>query len=310
MDFSSARVGFGRHESFHLRFCWLSKGYVALRRDPSLVTDADRGTVALGVGKNMVASIRYWLRASRMISETGSEATELGQFLLDPQQGEDPFLEDEGTLWLLHWLIASNPASATTIAWFFNKFHKPHFNQQELRAALGAYLKSSVVAHRRPAASTLRADVSVLARMYARHRVLGSGPVEEALDSPLAELGLIAETGKHSYQSAFMERRGLPCEILGFSLIELLQSRCASNVPLEDLRQSSDDFVAPGTIFRLSEAGLMIKLEELARTYPNLFDLRETAGLRQLYLRREVPAMEMLETYYRKMSSLPAEAAA
>jgi len=266
--------------------------------------------VALGVGKNMVSSIRYWLRAARMISETGSEATELGRFLLDPRRGEDPFLEDEGTLWLLHWLIASNATSATTIAWFFNKFHKPHFNQQELRAALGAYLKSSVVAHRRPAASTLRADVSVLARMYARHRVQGSGPVEEMLDSPLAELGLIAETGKHSYHSAFMERRGLPCEILGFSLIELLRSRGASNAPLEDLRQSSDDFVAPGTVFRLSEAGLMVKLEELARTYPKLFDLRETAGLRQLYLRQEVPAIEMLKAYYGKASSLPTEAAA
>ena len=262
----------------------------------------------MGVGKNMVVSIRYWLRASRMISETGSEATELGRFLLDPERGEDPFLEDEGTLWLLHWLIASNTGSATTIAWFFNKFHKPYFNQQELRAALGAYLKSSVIAHRRPAATTLRTDVSVLTRMYARHQ--GAGAVEEMLDSPLAELGLITESGKHSYQSSFAVRPGLPCEILGFALLELLQGRNKNSLPLEDLRQSSDEFVAPGTIFRLTEAGLMTKLEELTRAYPGIFGLRETAGLRQLYRHKEVPAINMLKAYYQQSSKLAAEAAA
>ena len=256
----------------------------------------------------MVVSIRYWLRASRMISKTGSESTELGRFLLDPDRGEDPFLEDEGTLWLLHWLIASNTGSATTIAWFFNKFHKPHFNQQELRAALNTYLKSSVIAHRRPAATTLRTDVSVLTRMYARHQ--GFGAVEEMLDSPLAELGLITESGKHSYQSSFSVRPALPCEILGFALIELLQSRNKNSLPLEDLRQSSDEFVAPGTIFRLTEAGLMTKLEELTRAYPGIFSLRETAGLRQLYRHKEIPAIDMLKSYYQQSSKLAAEAAA
>ena len=121
MNFSYKVIAFGRHESFHLRYNWLSKGFGVLQHDPTVLTNVDRGTVSLGVGKNMVISIRYWLRASRMISETGSEATELGRFLLDPVRGADPFLEDEGTLWLLHWLIASNTGSATTIAWFFQQ---------------------------------------------------------------------------------------------------------------------------------------------------------------------------------------------
>ena len=308
MKHSSSQVAFGRHESFHFRSCWLSKGYSGIHRDPILTFDADRGTVALGVGKNMVFSIRYWLRASRMISEAGSEATELGRFLLDPERGADSFLEDEGTLWLIHWLIASNSAFATTISWFFNKFQKPRFNQQELRAALGAFVQSSVESHRRPAATTQRTDVSVLTRTYAGPR--GASPAEEMLDSPLAELGLMLDMGKNNYQSLFVARPGLPCEILGFALLELLASRGVSNLPLEDLLQSADDFVAPGTIFRLTEAGLMTKLEELTRAYPQVFDLRETAGLRQLFLRKSLPPIEMLKSYYEQTSQLSAGATA
>lgn len=308
MKFSNTKVAFGRHESFHLRFSWLSKGFRELKRNPELIADVDQATIALGVGKNMVGAIRYWLRAARMIEETGSNATKLGNFLLDPESGEDPFLEDEGTLWLLHWLIASNTELATTAAWFFNKFHKPRFNQQELRAALGAFLQSSVESHRRPAATTLRTDVSVLTRTYARHK--GRSLVEEMLDSPLAEMGLITETGKSSYQSLFTEHPGLPCEVLGFSLLQLLEHRGAHILPLEDMLQSRDSYVAPGTIFRLTEVGLMSKLEELVSAYPRVFDLREYAGLRQLFLRQKLPAIEFLKPYYHHASKKTSEVAA
>ncbi|MXW06709.1 MAG: DUF4007 family protein [Gammaproteobacteria bacterium] len=301
MKFSQTHAAFGRHESFHLRFCWLSKGFVELKRDPDLISDIDRATIALGVGKNMVGAIRYCLRAARMIADTNSDATILGDFLLDPNLGVDPFLEDEGTLWLLHWLIASNTETATSVAWFFNKFHKPLFSQQELRAALSTYLLSSVESHRRPAGSTLRTDVSVLTRTYARHQA--TGLVEELMDSPLAELGLITEIGKNSYQSLFGERSSLPCEILGFALVQLLESREVRILPLEDILQSTDGYVSPGTIFRLTEAGLMSKLEELVSVCPRTFDLRETAGLRQLFLRKELSAIELLESYYRKQDS-------
>ena len=307
MIFCSTNVAFGRHESFHLRFGWLSKGFAKLKRDPALISNIDQATIALGVGKNMVASIRYWLRAARMISGADSSATELGNFLLDPERGEDPFLEDEGTLWLLHWLVASNTENATTVAWFFNKFHKSRFGQQELRASLETYLNHSVEFHRRPAESTLRTDVSVLTRTYARHQSFGR--VEEFLDSPLAELGLITETDKNSYQSLFTERPGLPCEILGFSLLELLNRRKVQVLPLEDLLQSTDDYVSPGTIFRLTEAGLMSKLEELVSAYSHVFDLRESAGLRQLFIRQERPAVEMLNLYYQQASRMALEVA-
>ena len=58
MRFNADRFAFGRHETFHLRFAWLSKGFAAFQVNSDLFEDLDSATVTLGVGKNMVQSIR------------------------------------------------------------------------------------------------------------------------------------------------------------------------------------------------------------------------------------------------------------
>ena len=44
----------------------------------------------------------------------------------------------------------------------------------------------------------------------------------------------------------------------------------------------------------------MLKLEELARNYPDNFVLRETAGLRQLFIDDSLDPMDLLSNYYNK----------
>ena len=66
MSFDPGNVAFGRHESFPLRFAWIAKGLGALRENPRVFTGED-ATVVLGVGKNMVSSIRYWLQAASLV---------------------------------------------------------------------------------------------------------------------------------------------------------------------------------------------------------------------------------------------------
>ena len=56
-----AKMTFSGHEKFHCRQFWLKKGYNFLLRGDQF-TDDDV-MVKLGVGKNMVGSIRYWLKA-------------------------------------------------------------------------------------------------------------------------------------------------------------------------------------------------------------------------------------------------------
>ena len=70
---------FARHETFHLRHMWLKKAYNELQKDGSLFLRED-ATVRLGVGKNMVGSIRFWCQAYKVIEREKNvlATTELG----------------------------------------------------------------------------------------------------------------------------------------------------------------------------------------------------------------------------------------
>ena len=155
MKFSSEKVAFGRHETFALRYSWLSKGFHALQDKPT-VFDDDDAVVDLGVGRNMVSAIRYWLRASKLITpQKPDEATSIGSFIFDSETGQDPYIEDEATIWLIHWLLVTNSNMATSLFWFFNKFHKPEFSSEELQTALADFIKDQIVEKKRPSASTV-----------------------------------------------------------------------------------------------------------------------------------------------------------
>ena len=106
------RPCFSGHETFPLRYGWLQKAYEAVAgadspkeavhifRDPESIT-------RFGVGKNMVGSIRYWATAAGILTETdgGLEVSWLGDMLFG-ETGTDPYLEEDASLWLLHWHLA------------------------------------------------------------------------------------------------------------------------------------------------------------------------------------------------------------
>jgi len=67
--YNDRRASFGRHETFSLRYSWLTKGFQAFTKNPAIFS-SDEATIDLGVGKNMVNAIKYWLRATSMLDHT------------------------------------------------------------------------------------------------------------------------------------------------------------------------------------------------------------------------------------------------
>jgi Protein of unknown function (DUF4007) len=298
MKFNSEKVAFGRHETFALRYRWLTKGFQALAKNPGIFESND-ATVELGVGKNMVLSIRYWLRACQMIKPSVAEPTEIGSLILDEAKGFDPYLEDEATIWLIHWLLATSPQLATSWYWFFNKYHKPEFTGQELTTALSDFIKENVVKNKRPAMATIKNDAQLLHRMYTQSKGNTRMPLEEALDSPLSLLRLVTQTaGGRSFQSKLESRSGLPLGVLGFAVVQLLEQRNVVAIPIEELMHSRDEYPAPGAVFRLTENDLITKLESLVNYLPGVFEIRETAGIHQLYQTRNCSPNVFLEKHY------------
>src|SRR4051812_15555302 len=110
----SSRLVFSGHESFQLRYAWLPKLVRELRQDSSLFA-AEDAVVRLGVGKNMVDSLRFWATALELIglSSEGFKPTPLLDHLLG-EEGWDPYLESTSALWVLQWQLTRRPDRAST----------------------------------------------------------------------------------------------------------------------------------------------------------------------------------------------------
>src|SRR5436309_4920284 len=171
MAVGAVQHSFSGHETFPFRYPWLKKGFDAVRQDP-VVFLRDNAITTLGVGKNMVRSIRHWCLTTGVLAEhhdgnKGLRPTDLGR-LLFADDGLDPYLEDPATLWVLHWQIASSRARASTWFWTFSHFHEPEFTREVLTSALSRWTQT--LGGKQAAASSLKRDVEVFLRTYVPSR--------------------------------------------------------------------------------------------------------------------------------------------
>lgn len=293
------KATFGRHETFSLRYGWLTKGFQAFQCDNGIF-NSDEATVHLGVGKNMVNSIRYWLRAAQMLemSHDGLQSTEIGKAIFSGQ-GWDPYLEDEATLWLIHWLISSNAELATAWFWFFNCFHKAEFTVDEAANALVEFVNQNLTG--KHSERTVRHEINLILRMYSQAKLTAKVELEDILDVPLASLRLISiGAAPQSYLSRPERRNNLPLDVFGFAINEVFNHRNnVSSLPMADLMYGEKHGIAVGSVFRLTESELLAKLERLVERYPNIFQINETAGINQLFRnKKDVESLSFLRHHY------------
>ncbi|NOQ63081.1 MAG: DUF4007 family protein [Methyloprofundus sp.] len=302
--FTSSKAAFGRHETFALRYGWLTKGFQAFHQDPAIF-NSDAATVTLGVGKNMVNAIRYWLRATQMIATTadGLQATELGTALLS-EEGWDPYLEDEATLWLIHWMLSTNAELATAWYWFFNGFHKAEFNTEEAANDLATFVKENIKT--KHSERTVKHDVNVILKMYCQGKQGAKVEMEDILDAPLTSLKLItASQHSHYYQCRNSAHDNLPIAIIAFALNEMFNQREKIDVlSVSQLMYGDKLGVAVGNVFKLTESDLLAKLERVIEAYPQLFSINETAGIHQISrIENNHSSLMFLRDYFTKTGS-------
>jgi hypothetical protein len=293
-------ASFSGHESFPLRFSWLKKGYDQIIGNSSFFGEED-AMVILGTGKNMVRSIRHWGFACRMwddIPQTRGrevEPTVLGNALLG-DDGWDPFLEDLGTIWLLHWLIVTNLEKSTAWSWTFGRPKSNEIRKDELLSELSGLVDELEIG--RVSKASLKRDIDVLVRTYCRPSKKRIG--EDTLDGPLALLNLVRQGAERgTYEIVQGPHPTLPTGIFEAALsdyISRLRERTNNAISLDDLCYSP---LSPGRSFRLTEDALVGHLNTIVRTRSDVYAFDETAGLRQLLVKSDPPTMlEALEQYY------------
>ena len=86
--------------------------------------------------------------------------------------------------------------------------------------------------------------------------------------------------------------------MLAYAVAELFAHFGEPNLPVERIMRSDGILAAPGSVFRLTEECLIAKLEEMVAWLPSQLQLRESAGIHQLYRLAELSPVEILHHYY------------
>lgn len=283
MEAFNQTLRFSGHESFQCRFYWLKKGYDYLQANGDF--GSDDAPVKLGVGKNMVTAIRYWLKAFGVFDYETKQTSDLAHKIFNDETGWDPYLEDEGTLWLLHYLLVkTGHASAYAIIFHELRKRRPEFNFTHF---------VNLVEQSGGAASvnTLKTDFQIFSRTYIPRS--DSKDLDESYSGLLTELDLVTNFKKDKIEYFRIEpsqRRNIPLPILLYCILE--NEAYGMSISFETLY--SDTI---GSIFALTKDGLTEKLEHIASKYPFVTFSNE-AGIKELQFSKRPDPFEVLKNYY------------
>lgn len=295
---------FGRHETFAPRAGWFKKIYEGLRENPDVFGD-ENATLILGVGKNMVKSMRFWAGAAALVTPRRigrREPLRLSHFAetIFPDDGWDPFLENPSTLWLLHWRLMSNGCQLPVWHFAFSDLQHVEFTVDLLANEAAKALPVAYGFDRSISPKSIRRDGECLIHTYAR-RVADRLLLDDALACPFRSLGLIegAPGRPGAYRFAVGPKSTLHDDIVLFAALDFsaVHASGARSVSIGRLTRAP---MSPGRVFKLDEDSLLESLSRAARRSRHI-TLVDTAGVSalQFHTNPEPLAVKILNTHFK-----------
>ncbi len=287
---------FGRHETFHPRYAWLKKAYDAIKGDPGAFRRND-SIVKLGVGKNMVNSIKFWSLAFKVTEATkdGLATTKYGDAIFG-ESGIDPYLERPETLWLLHWMLLSRPCRVPVWWIILNDMASVRIKVSYLHHAVPQKVYASSEFDG-PSENSIKRDISVFTHMYTTKQ--DRLTPEEYLDCPFRNMGLVMHEGEY-VRFAYGRKPGLTQEAVAFACADFaakagLTGRSVSAAAL------ATGAGGVGNTFRLNERDLAESLEAASKS-TNAFGTDDINGTIHMTFRSspDEAARSILESLKRR----------
>ena len=279
------KYSFSGHESFYCKTLWLKKGYDFISENKDF--NAPNAVVELGVGKNMVSSLRFWMRAFGLFDE--GEPTLIADYIFDSENGKDPYIEDLGTLWLLHYLLIKTDLSSI-YKLFFIDFHKEK-NNEFTRDQLLYFLKRKNNENGYPNLyneNTVKRDIGVLLQNYV---IPQKEKPNEDFSALLINLNLIKHSGSGTFYFNTKGKNGLAPEIFLYAIIDDKK---------DEQIVSFDRLMDVALIFCLTKVELIDTIQFLVKKYPQVLRYTDDGGIRQLFFLEEMNETKVLEIYYSK----------
>lgn len=312
---------FRAHDTFFIRKGWLSKGMRNVLARPDVFVSRESNPMdVLGVGANMVKAMRYWMVAVGLTQEVREQGrlvqqlTPLGEIINE----NDPYFEETGTLWLLHyWLVKANDkqypiAEAEAGAWwyFFNDFKISEFTRDDFYNEITKFLRSGVEGEK--PVRTIEDDFNCIIHTYMSRLKTNPAKVkpEENIDCPLDELELIDFAGYakddfgkrvRTYRKS-LPKSGMLHPLILLAVILDQASEVEAKDGIKEIRISSiqNDFGNAGKAFNLdiiNLTALLYKIETLGHIKVN-----RTAGLDVINILTDWDFYDCVQAYYGAIS--------
>jgi hypothetical protein len=281
MNSNQESYRFSGHDTFHCKEQWILKGVQLIdsQSDKNIFKES-KAIPLLGVGKNMVRSIHHWLRAFGIINKE-NKINEFANLLFLAGR-LDPYLENDGSLWLLqYYLCKTNHSSIFQLIFssYFSDKATLDFSEYQILNFVNRLLTDKD--QKEIAEKTFNSDFKVFIRTFVSP-VKNEKTVEDDFNAPLLSLNLVADTGRKnaSNQSVYRLNRSvkdnITSEIFGYCLLSEFENE--SSVNYDKIRKTI------GAYLCLSNEGLEILIDKLCEEH-GAFVYKDDAGVRQLQIK-------------------------
>lgn len=282
-------MGYNQHQSFYLRDRWIGKGLNDVRKNPRFLFEDD-AFEKLGLGKNMVQSLRHWMDATGIVriegrgKDRGMYLTDLGEWVLE----QDPALKHADTVAILHYHIVNDEDMATSWYWYFNIYRETISNKEEALNELLQWVAEKE--SRKISDNSIKRDIDCLLRMYSS--ISEPEDPEEVIISPFARLNLIDEVNNLYQKSSYRPKQN---EIFFFKYIlaKYSEENNYYEIRLEELITNEN---LPGKIYNMEMSEIINVLTLLETDNEYRVSFVRTNNLDMIKLPK-ITANELLENH-------------
>lgn len=277
------KIKMKRHESFSIREGWLTKGLLAIREDPK-VFSSEFPTDVLGIGTNMVKSLKYWLMATNLVNMNKSnlEITEFGNLILK----YDPYMESDFTWWLIHINLLLNIDDFYIGNLIFNKCLSKNFSKEEIFKICSNSLDMRNIEYNE---KILMDEINMIIKTYVIDK--SDETPENNFSCPLASLELLNKIGKDKYERIKPNYKTLNYLAVYYLLLTMLDGK--EYISIDELITSPNSLAK---ILNLDKNLVNIYLDDMRRN--RLITINRTAGLNMIYIQKKLNLNEIFEEYF------------
>lgn len=295
---------FRAHDTFAIRKGWLHKGMRHVLNNPRVFIDKDINQMdELGMGANMVKALRYWLQAVGLTTEAGGNTREqvltpVGQIIWD----NDSYIEEDGTLYILHYMLASNKELATSWYYFFNQLNSNEIDKQTFVDNIKLFIdiegEGVSVANR-----SLEDDFDCIIKTYIPTSLTSNrkdNTPENNTDSPLCDTSLITINDKKAktYKKATPRVGEInPLIVLAVILNEKTKNGDQNEIKINRLERESCNI---GKIFNLDSFTISNYLDRLSNL--GYIKVVRTAGLDIIKIQTDMTFVDCVAAYYQSLN--------